>query len=521
MLPPMSLVAKSRQRVLALVLGVVAVTSIAEGAAAQELARVTVLRPLRVGGLTTDPRAEDVLGLGRVKFQGVIAAALSAVGYRLAEPGDAATSQRAEPGPSPLDLVGYVREEICDDEAPSQCRIAVQWELQDARGVTVYRTITRAVDQASSLEKLRRGLVEGSLRSLLQRRRFALQLSDGSAPTKAPVVGPLGFKQCRRPGLALPQAARAAAASLVFIEAGSSLTSGAIVSGDGLILTNARTLEERAPLRVRFSAEQTLPAKVVALDRAADVALLHVAAHTESTCLGLRDAPLRAGMATFGIGSELREDRAFSLTAGVVQRMDGEGALQQLEVDPLIARAEGGPLLDDQGQLAGVVSATPAPKQGSARALAVGSVLSALQLKPAAITDPRLLEVDGEAAPAVGYVRDHDDPPFVLTKRYTYGTSTTAHRVRTAGLATAGIGGAAVAGTWLMFRATPNMSVSAHRRVIVLNDIGWTLLGLGAVGFGASFALPEGHDVVAVRSASRRQLFVGVGAAGIQVSGQL
>lgn len=521
MLARMSLAANALRRLVALALGFVASASVAEHAAAQEVPRVSVSRGLRVGGLVSDPHVEDLLGLGRVKFHGVIAAELSAVGYRLADGGDPPASNGAEEGRPPLNLVGYVREEICDDEGPSQCRIAIQWELQDERGVTVYRAITRAVDQAPTLDKLRRGLVEGALRSLSLRRRFALQLSDSRAVTRASVVGPLGFKQCRRPRLVLPQAARAAAASLVFVEAGSSLTSGAVVSGDGLILTNARTLDERAPLRVRFSAEQTLPAKIVALDRAADVALLHVAARTDSTCLSLRDAPLREGVATFGISSELSEDRAFSLAGSVVRRTEAAGELQLLDVDPLIARAEGGPLLDDQGQLAGVVSAPQSSKGGGPRALTVSSALAVLQLKPAAITDPRLLEHDGEAAPATSYVRDHDDPPFVLTKRYTYGTSTTAHRIRKAGLVAAGIGGVTVAGTWLSFRATAHPSASEHRRAVVLNDIGWTLLGLGAVGFGASFALPEGHDVVAVQSASRRRLFVGVGSSGIQLSGQL
>lgn len=485
-------------------------------AAAQELPRVAVQRPLRVGGVLAETGEQDVIGLSRVKFQGLIAAELASVGYRIQSDEEPQPAASALPA---LTLIGYVKEEICDDEAPSQCRVAIQWELQDGRGVVAYRAITRAVEQTGSLEKLRRGLIEGALRSLLQRRRFALQLSAESKGKPAPATGPLGFRQCRRGLIELPRAARAAAASLVFVESGSNLALGAIVSGDGLILTTASSLETGAPLRVRFSAEQTWPARVVAVERKADVAVLHVAAHTEATCLVVRDAPLATGQAVFGVSSELREDRAFSLVGGVVEaaaEVDGQATMR---VDPLLARAVGGALFDAEGRLAGIVT-SPSGRlpQGGARALAAPAALAALRLKPAAITDPRLLEEEAEKTPAVGYVRDRDDPPFALTRRYTYGTSTGAHRLRTGGWVTAGVGALGVVGTWAKFRASRDLSPAAHDRFVVLNDVSWVLLGMGAVGVGLSYALPQGHDVVAVRSAAlngKQCVFVGLGPSGL------
>lgn len=229
----------------------------------------------------------------------MIAMELASVGYLLTN------SDGGEPpasAPPPLTLVGSVREEICDDEAPSQCRVAVQWELQDARGVVVYRAITRAVEQAPSLEKLRRGLIEGTLRSLLQRRRFALQLVDHSGPNEV-------------------------------------------------------------------------------------------------------------------------------------------------------------------------------------------------------------------AAPPLRYVRDRDDPPFALTKHYTYGTSSAARRLRTGAEVTAAVGGVGVVGTWASFRSSRDLSPAAHARLVVLNDLSWALLGVGAAGFCLSYAWPESHDVVAVQAARRapeRSVFVGL-----------
>jgi len=480
-----------------------------------------VSRPLRVAGIVMEAGQQDLLGLSRIKFQGLIAAELAGAGYRLA---DSEALSPGEPGLPALTLIGSVKEEFCDDEASPQCRVAIQWELQDARGIAVYRTITRAVAQASTLDELRRGLVEGALRSLLQRRRFPLQLTEESRPSAPAAVGPLGFKQCRRPLMSLPDAARAAAASFVFVEAGSSLAAGAIVSGDGLILTVASNLDENAPLRVRFSAEQTLPAKIVVLDRKADVALLHVDAHTDATCLAIRESPLSAGQAVFGINSELSEDRAFSLAGGVVQPAQKDEAAGVLRVDPLLARAPGGALLDAQGRLAGIVPAGAVRAQHGGEALEVSSLLALLKLRPAAITDPRLVHEEAGPTPAVGYVRDRDDPPFVLVKRYTYGTSPTAHRLRTVGVVTAGVGAFAVAATWATFRTSRDLSPSAHNRFVVLNDIGWALLGLGVVGFGVSYAWPEAHDMVGVQSARAEtcpHLFAGLTAGGFGVAGSL
>jgi S1-C subfamily serine protease len=512
----MRLVACRFSRALAL-LAAASCAALAPPVAAQDLPRVSVTRQLRVAGLTVEPGFEDALGFARTKFQGVIAAELASVGYRLLnesgrDRGEAATA---------LTLVGAMKEEICDDEMPSQCRIAILWELQDPKGVAVYRTMTRAVDQQPSFEKLRRGLIDGALKSLLQRRRFALRLSDPEAasPTPQP-AGPLGFKQCSRESLALPQAARAVAAALVWVESGSSLAGGAIVSGDGLVLTGAQGIEAGAPLRVRFSAEQTLPAEVVAINRSADVALLHVAAHTSVTCVPLRDTPLTANMAAFGVSSEPSEDRAISLNGSVVQSTQAAGEGGLLQVDQRVARVPGGPLLDEHGRLAGVVTVSRAQSAGSAHAVDVLTALHALNVQPAAITDPRLTDSLADAAETSGYVRDKDDPPFVLTKRYTYGTSPVAHRVRTAGLVVGGVGAFGVAATWLTFRSSANLSTTGYHRSVVLNDVSWVLLGLGAAGFGASYALPEGHDLVAVQSA-RRELFIGVGLAGLQLSGCL
>lgn len=265
---------------------------------------MSVSRPLAVEGLTTDAKVPDLLGMSRVGFQGVISSELRSVGYLLAgEDGSALP---------PLVLVGVIEEQVCDELTPKQCRIAIEWELQQQGGVVVYRTTTRAVEQQPGFEAMRRGLVQGAVRSLLSRRRFTLRLSD----------------------------------------------------------------------------------------------------------------------------------------AATRERASTEGAVD------------------------------------------------------------------------LGFVQDADDPPFELTRRYTFGTSRAATTLRTASLVTAGLGALGVAATWLQVRGADDLSEDAHHRLVVYNDIGWAILALGALGFGVSYALPQAHDVVAGHGSAQRQLRLSVAASGLQLSGR-
>jgi hypothetical protein len=466
-----------------------------------------------VDGISAPPHADDLLGLTRLKFQGLIGSELSGAGYRV--------SVRDAAEPSSLVLVGLLKEEVCDGQPEVQCRIAIQWQLEDRRGVAVYRATTRAVDQASSFEALRRSLVLGALHSLLQRPRFGRKVAGDSLGQAPGAREPLGFRRCPRGDLELPEAARIVAAALVSVQAGSNLFAGTIVSPDGLILTTSRGIDDNVPLQVHFRGGQTWPASIVALERAADVALLHVAAHTDATCVPLGAEPLQKGSVVFGVGSEVAQDAAISLDSGLVEATSASDQGALLALSERVAKAPGGPLLDKQARLVGLVTVSQGDEPSHV-GIDVSSALAALRARPAAATDPRLVPIasDGEA---LGYVKDVDDPPFVLSKRYTFGTSESAHTLRVTGAITLAVGATGVGGTWATFRVTSHPSPAAHQRLVIVNDISWVLVGLGAVGLGVSYALPEGHDQVAVRAetAAGREWFVRFGAGGLALGGRL
>ena len=99
------------------VLGVASLV-VARPARAQDLPRVSVTRKLSVAGIGMERRDQDVLGIARVKFQGLIASELTSIGYLVVGPQDGL--RPGEAGPPPLTLVGNVKEEICDSQAPAR-----------------------------------------------------------------------------------------------------------------------------------------------------------------------------------------------------------------------------------------------------------------------------------------------------------------------------------------------------------------------------------------------------------------
>jgi hypothetical protein len=167
----------------------------------------------------------------------------------------------------------------------------------------------------------------------------------------------------------------------------------------------------------------------------------------------------------------------------------------------------------------GIVTARKADTDQLALAIDARAALGVLGFKPATITDPRL---DPEPETA-GYVRDSDDPPYILGRRYTYGTSESAHSLRTAGWVSASVGAGGVIFSWFTYRSTRNPSPGARDRFVVVNDLCWGLLALGAIGVGVSYALPEAHEFVPVNVAARprSQIRVGLTLTGLSIGAEL
>ncbi|MDQ3037556.1 MAG: trypsin-like peptidase domain-containing protein, partial [Myxococcota bacterium] len=134
--------------------------------------------------------------------------------------------------------------------------------------------------------------------------------------------------------------------------------SGFVVSADGAILTNRHVVENATRIRVRFQDGRELPATVVGIDRATDLAVVRV----EATGLRpLRFASMdqqRVGQWVIAIGSPFGLDT--TITAGVLSAT-GRGGLGMNEIEDYLQTDasinpgnSGGPLVNLDGEVVGI-----------------------------------------------------------------------------------------------------------------------------------------------------------------------
>ena len=146
------------------------------------------------------------------------------------------------------------------------------------------------------------------------------------------------------------------------------LGSGFIIRSDGLIVTNRHVIAGAKTIRVRLSGDREVPARVLGVDAATDLALLKVDAGplpalkiSSSTAVAVGDPVVVIGN-PFGLGQ--------TVTAGILSargRMLGEDPyIDFLQTDAAINLGNsGGPLLSADGTVIGVTSAIITPSGGS------------------------------------------------------------------------------------------------------------------------------------------------------------
>jgi S1-C subfamily serine protease len=142
-------------------------------------------------------------------------------------------------------------------------------------------------------------------------------------------------------------------------KSGGSSGTGFFVARDGLVLTNAHVVNECAQIRVAVGRDNILPADIVARDVANDLALLKIN-HTPVRVAQIR-SNVRLGENVEAFGYPLTGLLATSgnFTLGNVAALAGLGDdSRYLQISaPVQPGNSGGPLLDQSGNVVGVVSA--------------------------------------------------------------------------------------------------------------------------------------------------------------------
>jgi S1-C subfamily serine protease len=152
-----------------------------------------------------------------------------------------------------------------------------------------------------------------------------------------------------------------------------SLGSGFVIDKAGYIVTNYHVVGDAQSVRVSFSNNDSMKARVVGRDPATDVALLKVQATSralKALALGNSDG-VHVGDQVAAIGNPLGLDR--SITLGIVSALhrsltspEGTPIDRVIQTDAALNHGNsGGPLLDARGQVVGVSSAVTTGADGN------------------------------------------------------------------------------------------------------------------------------------------------------------
>ncbi len=145
--------------------------------------------------------------------------------------------------------------------------------------------------------------------------------------------------------------------------------SGFIVDASGYIVTNAHVVGQNADVRVELADGREMPARVVGVDRATDIAVLKVEAGAPLPALSFGDSDrTRVGEWVMAMGNPF--GLGGTVTAGIVSargRQIGAGPYDDfIQTDaPINPGNSGGPLFNTAGEVVGVNTAIYSPSGGN------------------------------------------------------------------------------------------------------------------------------------------------------------
>jgi putative serine protease PepD len=165
-------------------------------------------------------------------------------------------------------------------------------------------------------------------------------------------------------GNAIAEIYRAAAPAVVEIQAGNASGTGFVIDSQGHIVTNEHVVSDNETVEIRFADDGEEQGRVVATDPSTDIALIKVdlAGHDITPVDFGTSGAVEVGDPVYAIGNPFGLER--TITAGIVSALDRDITAPNnftingvIQTDAPVNRGNsGGPLLDADGNVIGVVS---------------------------------------------------------------------------------------------------------------------------------------------------------------------
>lgn len=150
--------------------------------------------------------------------------------------------------------------------------------------------------------------------------------------------------------------------SLVIVQNGGTIGTGVIVSGQGHILTAAHLLNQAKTAAIYLNSGEVKVGRVLHRDTEQDIAIIQIPQAT-SHCLHIRPQLPNTGSPVYGVGFSTEHGGGFLFSKGQIQAY--RQTYKPLSQPPTIYMqtgmdlrpgSSGGPLLDTEGRLIGIIS---------------------------------------------------------------------------------------------------------------------------------------------------------------------
>jgi S1-C subfamily serine protease len=167
---------------------------------------------------------------------------------------------------------------------------------------------------------------------------------------------------------------------VVSIRAGSAVGSGSILTGEGLVLTNAHVIvsAQGNPVQVTLADGRKFTGKVVGVgNNNLDLALVQLQGASDLPTVKLAKSTVEVGQRAFAIGNPFGQFQG-TFTTGIVSRVDNKNGLIQTDA-AINPGNSGGPLLNSDGEQVGVNTAIYTRNEGN---VGIGFAIAANKIQP-------------------------------------------------------------------------------------------------------------------------------------------
>ncbi|MEZ5039702.1 MAG: trypsin-like peptidase domain-containing protein [Saprospiraceae bacterium] len=132
---------------------------------------------------------------------------------------------------------------------------------------------------------------------------------------------------------------------------------GLVISPEGFLITNYNVVAGHETVEVILHDKTKHEARVTRVNEEADLALLKVDTQFDATFVLPTDKHYRVGQEVFSIGTPTSVELGQTVSKGIISGLRQHDALDWLQTDVSINFGNsGGPLIDDQGRLIGIVN---------------------------------------------------------------------------------------------------------------------------------------------------------------------